>query len=186
MLQVAHERVPTAQFDRGDMRQLPYDAESFDAVTFFNSLQFCTNSDAALAEARRVTRPGGTVFIALFGREEHVELRAKWRSLAALLPRTAQTGPDPMALSGPGVLDELVLRSGLRVNAAGYVNGSFEYPDEATMLRAQRATMLAVVAERAVGEAVVNDTILRAYAPYRTSSGGYRLEVEWRYIQAEK
>jgi len=89
-----------------------------------------------------------------------------------------------MALSGPGVLDALVERSGLTPTDAGYLRGQFEFPDEATMLRGQRSTLLAVLAERAVGEEAVTEAILSAYAPYRTASGGYRLEVEWRYVKA--
>ncbi len=184
MLQVARERVPAARFDLGDMQRLPYADRSFDVVTLFNSLQFCANPAAALAEVRRVLKPGGTAFVVVFGREEHVELTAKWRALAALLPREARVASGPMALSGPGVLDDLVARSGLVIAEDGYLQGPFEFPDEATMLRAQRSTLVAVLAERAVGEAAVDEAILNAYAPYRTSTGGYRMEVEWRYVKA--
>ena len=52
------------------------------------------------------------------------------------------------------------------------------------MLRGQRSTPLAVLAERAVAKETVKEAILRAYAPYRTSSGGYRLEIEWRFVTA--
>jgi len=77
-----------------------------------------------------------------------------------------------MALSGPGVLDALVERSGLTPTDAGYLRGQFEFPDEATMLRGQRSTLLAVLAERAVGEEAVTEAILSAYAPYPLHPAG--------------
>ena len=184
MLEVARERVPEGRFDVGDMRQLPYDDDSFNVVTLFNSLQFCANPSEALSEVRRVAEPGATVFVVVFGREQHIELTAKFRALAQFLPPNPPGTPGPMALSGPGVLDELIQRSGLTTTDKGYLQGQFEFPDEATMLRGQRSTLLAVLAERAVGEEAVTEAILRAYAPYRTTSGGYRLEIEWRYITA--
>ena len=184
MLEVARERVPDARFDVGDMEHLPYDEDSFDVVTLFNCLQFCSEPLAALTEVRRVAKPGATVFVVVFGREDHVELTAKFHALAQFLPPKSPGAPGPMALSGPGVLDGLVERSGLTPTDAGYLQGQFEFPDEATMLRGQRSTLLAVLAERAVGEEAVREAILHAYAPYRTASGGYRLEVEWRYVKA--
>jgi SAM-dependent methyltransferase len=184
MLEVAGERVPEGRFDLGDMQHLPYDDRSFDVVTLFNCLQFCAAPPAALSEVGRVAKPGATVFIALFGREDRVELTAKFRALSRFLPPIPPGAPGPMALSAPGVLDQLVERSGLTAIGAGYLQGQFEFPDEATMLRGQRSTLLAVLAERAVGAQAVEDAILSAYAPYRTTSGGYRLEVEWHYITA--
>jgi SAM-dependent methyltransferase len=184
MLEVARERLPDARFDVGDMEHLPYDEDSFDVVTLFNCLQFCPAPLMALTEARRVAKPGATVFVVVFGREDHVELTAKFRALERFLPPMPPGAPGPMSLSGPGVLDALIERSGLALTKAGYLQGQFEFPDEATMLRGQRSTPLAVLAERAVGAEAVREAILRAYAPYRTASGGYRLEVEWRYDKA--
>ncbi|MBV9166628.1 MAG: class I SAM-dependent methyltransferase [Solirubrobacterales bacterium] len=82
MLEVARERVPAARFDAGDMQHLLYDKDSFDVVTLFNCLQFRSEPLAALTEARRVAKPGATVFVVVFGREDHVELTAKFHALA--------------------------------------------------------------------------------------------------------
>jgi SAM-dependent methyltransferase len=184
MIEVARERVPGGRFDVGDMQLLPYEERGFDVVTAFNSLQFTADPGAALAEVQRVAKPDATVFIVVFGREERVELAAKWRALAPLLPPKPPGSPGPLALSKPGLLDDLVQSSGLAVTEAGYLEGAFEFPDQATMLRGQRSSLVAVLAERAVGEEPVTDAIVNAFAPYRTSSGGYRFEIEWRYATA--
>ena len=52
------------------------------------------------------------------------------------------------------------------------------------MLRAQRSTPMALLAERVAGEPAVNQAIVDAFAPCRTSSGGYRIEFESRWLKA--
>ena len=184
MLQIARERVPAGRFDLADIQSLPYPDRRFDVVTAFHSLMFAAEPRVALIEARRVAKPTALIVIVVFGREERIELAAKWRALAPLLPPAASRAPDPLALSRPGALEDLVLRAGLNATEDGYLEGRFEFPDEATMLRAQRSTPMALLAERAVGKAAVNDAIISAFAPCRTSSGGYRIEFESRYLKA--
>jgi hypothetical protein len=77
-----------------------------------------------------------------------------------------------------------VKRSGLTQTDDGYIDTVFEYPDEATMLRAQRAVPMAVQAERRAGEMAVTEAIASSLARYRTASGGYRIGMEWRYVAA--
>lgn len=182
MIEIAQERVPEARFHVGDMQVLPFDESVFDVITAFNSLQFTTDPGAALVEARRVAKPGAVVFAVVFGREECVGQAAAWRALAPLLPPRPAGSPGPLALSKPGVLDDLVQASGLTLIDAGYLDGCFDYPDQAAMLRGQRAGQVAVLAERAAGEAAVREAIVQAFAFCRTPSGGYRITFEWRYV----
>src|SRR5690242_8838949 len=58
LVEIARERVPEGRFDVGDIQSLPYEGDAFDRVTAFNSLQFLPEPSAALAEIRRVARPG--------------------------------------------------------------------------------------------------------------------------------
>ena len=57
--------VPGARFLAGVAEDLPFADESFDAVIFFNSLHHVAagSLDAALAEAARVLRPGGDLYV---------------------------------------------------------------------------------------------------------------------------
>ena len=184
MIEVACERVPQGRFHVGDMQVLPFEDGAFDVVTAFNSLQFTADPRIALAEVRRVAKPGAVVFIVVFGRPERVGQAAGWRALASLLPPGLPGGRGPLALSGPGVIDELVQANGFALVDAGYLDGRFDYPDQTAMVRGQRAGQVAVLAERAAGEAVVTDAIVKAFSSCRTTSGGYRIEFEWRYVMA--
>ena len=184
LVEIARERVPTGRFDVGDIQFLPYGDDAFDVVTGFNSFQFAADPVAALVEARRVVKPGGTVHVLVWGREERTELVALLRALRPLLPPAPPDAPGPFALSYPGALEALVERSGLTPTAEGYFEAAFEYPDEATLLQANRSPGIVILAERTSGEAPVTEAIRAAFAPFRTSSGGYRIETEWRYVTA--
>jgi ubiquinone/menaquinone biosynthesis C-methylase UbiE/DNA-binding transcriptional ArsR family regulator len=66
------ERVELVQ---GDFASLPFAAGSFDTVLFHQVLHFAQAPGAALAEAARVTRPGGRIAIADFAAHQREELR---------------------------------------------------------------------------------------------------------------
>jgi SAM-dependent methyltransferase len=184
LIEISRERVPSARFDVGDMQFLPYAEDSFDVVTGFNSFQYAADRVAALREARRVARPGGIVHVVVWGREEHTELVAALRALAALLPPAPSGASGPFALSYPGALEALVEQAGLTPTDDGYIELAFEYPDEASMLKGNNSNGPVVLAERNSGEPAVANAVRQALAPFRTVSGAYRIETEWRYVTA--
>jgi demethylmenaquinone methyltransferase/2-methoxy-6-polyprenyl-1,4-benzoquinol methylase len=51
------------RFYRGDAERLPFADDSFDAVWSSGSIEYWPNPVAALAEFRRVVKPGGTVLV---------------------------------------------------------------------------------------------------------------------------
>jgi malonyl-CoA O-methyltransferase len=63
---------------QADARQLPFETASFDLVFTSLMLQWVQPLDAALAEIRRVLRPGGLLLASSFGPLTLQELRAAW------------------------------------------------------------------------------------------------------------
>jgi SAM-dependent methyltransferase len=59
----ARTRVPALTFDVGDGQALPYDDQTFDGVVFATTLCHVPDPMAALAQARRVLRPGGSLLV---------------------------------------------------------------------------------------------------------------------------
>lgn len=171
---VAERPRTSGRFDVGDIQFLPYEECSFDVVTAFHSLPFAADPLAALVEARRVAKPGAQVFIVIFGREEHNELAAVLRAINSLLPAAPRGAPGPLALSGPGTLDELAVRARLATTQNGRVETTYEYPDHETALRAIGSAGPTLLAERDVGKDAVTDAITTALAPYRRSTGGFQ------------
>ena len=64
-----------------DARQLPLPDASVDVVFSSLMLQWCDPPDAALAEVRRVLRPGGLLLLSSFGPDTLRELRTAWAAV---------------------------------------------------------------------------------------------------------
>ena len=84
MVEAGRRAAPGASWAVGDAERLPLRGGLFDLVISTSALQWLPRLGPALAEARRVTAPGGTVAIALFGGATLHELRGAWS--AALPP----------------------------------------------------------------------------------------------------
>jgi demethylmenaquinone methyltransferase/2-methoxy-6-polyprenyl-1,4-benzoquinol methylase len=79
------------RFVAGDALRLPFGDASFDAVTISFGLRNVADLGAALAEMRRVTRPGGRLVICEFAHLRPAALNAFYeRYLAAALPAVAK------------------------------------------------------------------------------------------------
>lgn len=64
----ARRKPAAARFLRADAEYLPFPDDTFDAVVSVGAIIYFPNPVAALAEARRVTRPGGSILVAGFNR----------------------------------------------------------------------------------------------------------------------
>jgi demethylmenaquinone methyltransferase / 2-methoxy-6-polyprenyl-1,4-benzoquinol methylase len=83
---------PAVSFVAGDALALPFANGVFDAVTISFGLRNVADAEAALAEMRRVTRPGGRLVICEFSHLASARLDAVLdRCLAATLPMVART-----------------------------------------------------------------------------------------------
>jgi SAM-dependent methyltransferase len=187
MIEIARRIVPDGDFRVGAMESLPWDDDSFDVVTGFNSFQFAADLVAALADARRVVHPGGRVAICNWGRPADSGLVAIMGSLRGLQPPPLPGPPPPdvPATGEPGVLEELARRAGLDPVVADEVGVPFEASDRETLERALLAPGGAVPAIEHSGEEAVRKAIVEAAAPFRRPDGSYRIENRFRYLIAE-
>jgi SAM-dependent methyltransferase len=78
---------PTIAFEVGDAQQLRFDAASFDRTLSLLVMNFIPDPRKALAEMRRVTRPGGTVTAAVWDYGDGMQmLRVFWDEATAVRP----------------------------------------------------------------------------------------------------
>jgi SAM-dependent methyltransferase len=182
LIELARERVPSAEFHVGELEALMFADDAFDAVVGFNSFQYATTPVNALREARRVARSGAPVAIATWGAAERCEAAGYLKALGSLLPPPPPGAPGPFALSAPGALEALVEEAGLTPAKAFDVEVVWEYADDDEMLRAFLSGGPPARAIREAGEQAVRAAIDDAIGPYRTSDGAYRLENVFRVL----
>jgi demethylmenaquinone methyltransferase/2-methoxy-6-polyprenyl-1,4-benzoquinol methylase len=77
MLRVGKRRLPHLAFTAGDALRLPFADAAFDVVTMSFGLRNVADTDAALREMRRVTRPGGRLVVCEFSHPTW----APWRTV---------------------------------------------------------------------------------------------------------
>ena len=99
MLSVGKQRSPWLSFVAGDGLQLPYADDSFDAVTISFGLRNVSDPQAALAEMRRVTKPGGRLVVCEFSTPTWAPFRLVYRNyLVAAIPALARlVSSNPVA-----------------------------------------------------------------------------------------
>jgi SAM-dependent methyltransferase len=184
LIDLARERLPEADLRVGEMENLPWDEDSYDLVTGFNSFFFADDMVAALREAGRVARPGAPVVIQVWGAHERCDLEAmKQIARPFLPPRPPDAPPDP-DLSQPGLLRRLATEAGLTPDVEFDETWAFEYPDTETLGRALVAVAGLALLAGPEHEAELKSAIVDGLAPYRTPAGGYRLSNEYHYLIA--
>ncbi|UQT56991.1 demethylmenaquinone methyltransferase [Streptomyces durmitorensis] len=98
MLQVGKGRHPWMPFTAGDATKLPFKDDTFDAVTISFGLRNVHETDEALREMYRVTKPGGRVVICEFSHATWAPFRTVYEEylMRALPPvaRTVSSNPD--------------------------------------------------------------------------------------------
>ena len=99
MIEVGRKRYPEVTFVQGDALQLPFADEEFDAVTISFGLRNVNNTQTALREMLRVTKPGGRLVICEFSHPTWKPLRHIYmRYLMRALPWIAtKVSSDPEA-----------------------------------------------------------------------------------------
>jgi ubiquinone/menaquinone biosynthesis C-methylase UbiE len=184
LIEIAKRRVPDADFQVGEIERLPFQDSLFDVVTGINSFQYAADPLNALRDARRVTKPAGTVVIATWGRQERCEASGCLGALRALLPDAPAGAPGPFALSAPGALESLFADAGLQPVGEWTVDCVWSYADLDTALRGLISAGPAERAVRVAGFETVRIAVTEAIRPFRCNSGAYRLENEFRYAVA--
>ena len=164
--------------------QLPYLDAIFDVVTGFNAFQYAANPVKALTEARRVTRRGGTVMMATWGRAERVAMAPVFRAVASLLPPPAPGSPGPFALSHDSALATLARQAGLQPEHEDRFTDRWHFPDIPIAVRTVLSAGPMSAAIEHAGEARVSEAVAKALEMYGTTAGGYQLDNEFLYLIA--
>jgi len=151
LVAVARDRNPECDIRVGDMNALPWDLESFDVVTSFRGIWGTT--PGAVAEIRRVLRPGGRVGITVWG---HLKASPGVWALAPLrLAATDKVDNQAamVSLGRPGAGEQLLGSHGFVDIERVAVPFAWEFADPRLYARALAATGPGYEAIQNAGEA---------------------------------
>ena len=183
LLKIAKKRLPDGDFRLGDMNSsFPWQDNTFDVVTAFNSLFFATDQVSTLREVRRVIRPSGRVAIVYWGLPEEVEASAYLDALKPLMPPPPEP-PNPFSTADQ--LEELARKAQLKPQRVFDVDWSWKYPDLQTALRGLLSAGPSTIAIRIAGEQAVRDSITKALELFKLPNGGYQLKNLCRCLLAQ-
>ncbi len=181
LLKQAELAAPGAELHEGDLETLPFEADRFDRVTAFNSLQYAQDPEGAAYELARVVKPDGLVAVGNWGDPSRCETEVLFQALRALAPPPPGT-PGPLALSGAGQLEALLASAGLEPVGGGEVTLTFSYPNlEAAWIGHSSAGPIQRVIDVA-GEDAVRDALHAVLAPKARPDGSLHDQNVFRYV----
>jgi len=184
LLKIARERVPNGDFRQGDLEALPFEDDSFDLVTGFNSFQYAGDAAQALREAGRVTRPGGKIAIMTWGEPAGMEAAGHVAALKPLLPPPPPGAGGPFALSQEASLRAFAEAGGLTPLETVDVDTPWHYPDLETALRGMASSGVAVKAAEHSGEDALMSAMTAFLKPFEKPDGSVTFGARARYLIA--
>ncbi|MFI6599718.1 class I SAM-dependent methyltransferase [Nonomuraea sp. NPDC050536] len=183
LLEQARVAAPGAELREGDLESLPFEADRFDRVTAFNSLQYAQDVEGAVEELARVVRPDGLVAVGNWGDPSRCETEVLFQALRALAPLPPGS-PAPLALSGAGQLEAYLAGAGLEPVGGGEVMITLSYPDlEAAWIGHSSAGPFQRVIDVA-GEDAARETLRAVIGPKARPDGSIHDQNVFRYILA--
>jgi len=177
MLKQARQSHPELQFDEGDAAALPYADGSFDAVVSNFGVHHVSRPDKALAEARRVLRPGGRIAFTTWAAPAD---NIAWRLLFDAIrdhgdPYAAKTPPSGGDLGTTEAVPRLLREAGFANVRAEPIRREWLVADPrdllAALARGTVRTAALIAAQPAAARPAIEAAMARAAAPYRTADG---------------
>jgi ubiquinone/menaquinone biosynthesis C-methylase UbiE len=182
MLDVARATHPTLHFAEGDAEAMPFSDASFDAVVSSFGVHHVPRPERALAEARRVLRPGGTVAFATWAAPAE---NVAWQLLLDAIrlhgdPDAAQAPVSGGGLGSAEAVRRVLNEAGFAVPSTKLVHREWRLAHPGDLIAALRRgtvrTAALIEAQRPAALAAIEAEIARRASAYRPD-GWYRIPI---------
>ncbi len=186
LLAVAKKRLPAITLLVEDLEAIPYNDETFDVVTGFNSFQYAGHFENALKEAKRVTKKEGKVVIGIWGKEKDCDAATVFRKISSLMPAPPPGVPGPFALSDEGRIDRICRSVGLKVIYKETVSCPWQFSGDDELLQGFMSTAPCVKASQNAGASKVIEAILAGSQPFNLADEIYYMHNYFTFFITEK
>lgn len=185
LVEIARARNPGRDIRVGSMFALPWPDAGFDAAMSINGIW--GGCDAALDEAWRVLRPGGTLAITFWGSGPPLDLRPCFQVFANHSPAEHLGSMRRLNdIAKPGVAERMLTSAGFAVDTRLQRVSTLEWPDDGIAWRALTSVGPAVPALRHGDRAALRRDVLAAIAPCRDDLGMYRFRNDHHIVIAHR
>ena len=184
MISYAQTSVPEGDFRVGELEEMPYGDDYFDAVMAANSVQYAYNPTNALREIRRVCRPNGKISVCTWDVAEKNEQRLLHATISECMGQKSKPTAGPFALAASGVLEKFVESAGLKVISGEIVPVIFLYENLDKFVRHQFSTGANQTTITTFGANNFRDVISGFYKQYQGDDGVLRIHNQFRFVTA--
>ena len=184
MVSYAETNVPEGEFRVGELEEMPYDDDYFDAVMAANSVQYAHNPTNALQEIRRVCSPNGKISVCTWDVAEKNEQRLLHATISKYTSQKSQSTAGPFALAASGVLEKFVESAGLKVISGEIVPVIFSYDNLDKFIRHQFSVGGNQKTIAYCGADKFRDVISEFYEEHQGDDGVLRIHNQFRFVTA--